>query len=279
MTKNLVHAAMLEVDRVEWRDDPIPQCIHMTAKSKTVVANFAENLARIQTLNSDWVFTTYDDQDIERFIERNYGPNTLRVYLKLDATYGAARADFFRYLCLFRLGGMYLDIKSTIVQPINSWLLRSDRFILSQWDNSELGGYPGWGLHSSLSHVEGGEFQQWFVISSAGHPFLRSVIHKVFNNIMDCGLRPPRFGRSGVISITGPIAYTLGILAVMPHAHFRIVRIEQDCGVHYSCFAVKSAHITLDDQHYSRQFRSVVRLSGWRSLLYPLARRLIRFSG
>ena len=46
------------------------------------------------------------------YIRREYGESILSCYLRIDPVYGAARADLFRYLLLYRTGGVYLDIKS-----------------------------------------------------------------------------------------------------------------------------------------------------------------------
>jgi mannosyltransferase OCH1-like enzyme len=276
MANSLLKKAVREVEAVAWRDEAIAHRIHMTARSKTLNPEMAANVARIQSMNPGWALTIYDDADIERFIAEVYGPSTLRIYQMLEPAYGAARADLFRYLCVHGLGGLYLDLKSTTVKPLDSWLRGDDRFLLSQWDSREDGPYDGWGQHPELADVPGGEFQQWFVLASRGHPFLKRAITKVLGNIVRCGVVPPRYGRPGVLMITGPIPFTRAILEVMKQkrlaAPFRRVDIEVDCGVHYSCLPAGDTHIKLNGPHYSQQVKPVVQLGGWRLAWFPKAR-------
>jgi len=271
MTNALLKAAMHEVERVTWRDDPVPRLIHMTARTKVLNPEMAANVAHIQAMNPGWQLTIYDDADIEAFIGSAYGPHTLRIYQMLEPVYGAARADLFRYLCVHALGGLYLDLKSTTSRPLDSWLRDDDRFILSQWHNDDEGPYDGWGLHPELADVPRGEYQQWFVLASVGHLYLRRVITKVLRNIVSCGVVPPRYGRSGVLVITGPIPFTRGIREVEQRAPHRWVDIEADGGVHYSCLPVGTAHIQHNGPHYSQQVKPVVKLGGWRLACFPRA--------
>lgn len=76
-------------------------------------------------MNPGWEHRLYDDADIEAFIRESYGDEILAYYHRIDRRYGAARADLFRYLLLYRLGGVYLDIKSTTVRPLDE-VLRPD---------------------------------------------------------------------------------------------------------------------------------------------------------
>ena len=61
-----------------------------------------------------------------------------------------ARADFFRYLLVYQLGGVYLDIKSSLDKPLKDVLRAEDQFILTHWDNRPgeqyegIGIYPNW---------------------------------------------------------------------------------------------------------------------------------------
>lgn len=70
--------------------------------------------------NPDWEYRLYDDAERRAFIEAHYDNRTLRLYDRISPRYGAARADFFRYSLMYSVGGVYLDVKSTVVQPLSS---------------------------------------------------------------------------------------------------------------------------------------------------------------
>ncbi|TDP88286.1 glycosyl transferase-like sugar-binding protein [Aquabacterium commune] len=272
MTHPLLQAALRELDAVHRPDAAIPPCVHMTARSKHLDEALADNLARIRQHNPGWSLTLYDDQDIEAFLQAHYGPAVLAIYQQLNPRYGAARADLFRYLCIYRLGGVYLDIKSGTTMPLAQWLRPEDRFILSQWDNGPTGRYSDWGLHRPIRHIPGGEYQQWFLVASAGHPYLRAVCGRVLRNIVSHRAVPAKYGRMGVLEVTGPIAFSLAIHPILRRHPHRFVDVEREGGLCYSCHPGQGDHIARDPGHYSRLQEPVVRLGAGAHRLFTLAR-------
>lgn len=272
--RTLLKNALAEVDRECAADAPVPRLIHMTARSKQLEGEFAENLARIQAMNPGWHVLIHDDADIERFIGEAYGAATLALYGLLNKRYGAARADLFRYLCLYRQGGVYLDLKSTTTRPLDEWIQPGDRYLLSQWDNAPTGRYSDWGLYPELSHIRGGEYQQWFIVSAAGHPFLRAVIAAVFGEIAHYGALPVRCGRHGVIRVTGPVTYTLAIHPIRDRHPHRLIDVEDptEGGLVYSIFSGERDHYKLNTVHYSQLTEPIVALGPWAARVFHVAR-------
>ena len=59
------------------------------------------------------------------------------AYHKINPKYGAARADFFRYIIIRDQGGIYLDLKSNSSVPFREIIKPNDTYLLSSWaDNS-----------------------------------------------------------------------------------------------------------------------------------------------
>ncbi|MFX8731676.1 glycosyltransferase, partial [Acinetobacter baumannii] len=78
----------------------------------------------------------------------------------------------FRYLLIYAHGGVYLDLKSSITRPLDEVLNGNEHFILSNWDKKHF--YYGWGKNPEVfPRFPNGEICQWFIISRAGHPYLR----------------------------------------------------------------------------------------------------------
>ncbi|WP_170605162.1 glycosyltransferase family 32 protein [Ruegeria arenilitoris] len=218
-----------QTDQVFVRDrklgETIPKIIHQTYFKRPDAPDFPEELkANVQNLeeqNPDWEYRFYDDTEIEKYIQK-YFPELLEYYQKIDHRYGAARADFFRYLVMYREGGAYLDIKSSASEPLSDLVQPSDRFILSHWPRSwpkiMLGQHPG--ISNPI-----GELQQWYIICAPGHPFLKAVINNVCNNIECYNPVVHDYGSWGVFNLTGPIAYTEAIYPILEdHPH----RLEAD---------------------------------------------------
>lgn len=239
------------------RGPHIPRIIHQTYRSWEALPEAVQaNIHHIRQLNPGWDYRLYEDADIETFIRETYGSAMLELYQRIDPAYGAARADFFRYLLIYAQGGVYIDVKSAVTRPLDQVLQPDDRYILSHWDNRPGGKYVHWGMHDDLARFERGEYQQWHVIGVAGHPFLEAVIRQVIDNLLHYDSRVTGVGFMGVLRNTGPIAYTLAIEQVR-HLHpYRQVEIEQDLGIEYSIYDAMSKdrqknHRNLFARHYT----------------------------
>lgn len=210
----------------------IPKIIHQTISSKTSLNPLLKsNINRIQEINQDWECRLYDEVDRRRFIGSAYGAHMLGIYDKIRPEYGAAKADFWRYLVIYQQGGVYLDIKSTTTRPLSSVIGIDDAYLLSHWDNGPTGSYPGWGQWQE--HGVENEFQQWHIIAAPRHPYLEAVIKRIQFNIENYNPLRNGVGRIGVLLATGPIPYTRAISPIMDQHCHRLVNIET-LGIKYS---------------------------------------------
>lgn len=199
----------------------IARLIHQTFHGDAPPVEAAANIAGLKAMNPGWTYRYWSDRDVHDFIRDRYGWDMLKLYLRINPCYGAARADLFRYLCVYALGGVYLDVKAGSRRPLDEVLRPDDRFLLSGWRNGPGDTYAGWGLHEEVRGVEGGERQQWHVIAAAGHPFLQAVIEAVTARLV--AYMPSRHGVgwSAVLRTTGPIAYTLAIAPLRDRYPYR----------------------------------------------------------
>lgn len=208
---------------------PIPKTIHFICNdSRNLDPVFEANIRNTAAMNPGWAIRLWDEAARFQYLSDEYGWEVLKIYLMIGAAYGAAKADFFRYFLLYREGGVYLDLKSTTARPLDSILRPDDQYLLSQWNMSGSGQHAGWGLGASIAHVPGGEFQQWFIVSRAGHAFLRRTIMLMLTKILT--YRPQAHGAGMVttLNITGPHAYTRAIYPVLNLHPHRVVDAEQD---------------------------------------------------
>ena len=72
--------------------------------------------------------------------------------------------DFWRYLALYKYGGVYLDMDSSIEKPLDDLIKPEDEAIITAEGNSGL-------------------YVQWALIFSKGHPILKKTIDLVVTNI------------------------------------------------------------------------------------------------
>lgn len=251
----------------------IPQIIHQTYFSHTVPAEIQANIATLKALNPLWDYRFYTDSDIVEFIQNNYDAQVLDYYNRINPAYGAAKADLFRYLVVYKCGGAYLDIKSSTAIALDDVLTAQDRYILSYWQNKPGQAFEGFGMHPELD-VATGEFQQWHVIAAPGHPFLKAVIETVFSNIDRYLPSLHGVGQHGVVRVTGPVTYTLSILPLLPLHPHRIVSSEADLGLQYSIYN-KFSHMHISKAtHYTVLKEPIVFLSAIRSKMSALVAQL-----
>jgi len=230
--------------------ETIPKVIHQTVGDKSSLhPELVRNIEAIQSLNPDYLYRLYDNADVERFIKSQYSTNVLRYFHQINPVYGPARADFFRYLLMYREGGIYLDVKSTLTVPLSQAITSPD-YLLSHWRNGHGERYFGWGVHPEFDVMN--EFQQWHIVAPPNHPFLKAVIGEVMWNIDNYAPDVHGVGKIGVLRVTGPIAYTQAIAPLRSSYRHQVVDIEQ-LGFRYSIAETTQAslaHESLFQDHY-----------------------------
>jgi hypothetical protein len=237
----------------------IPKILFQTYGTKNLPDALARNVAELREMNPQWEYHFFDDAAIEDFIRAEYGAAILRDYLKINPLYGAARADLFRYLAIYRCGGVYLDIKSRFQRPIDEVLSGDEAYIVSQWSNGPGERYAGFGLKPELARIEGGEFQQWHIIAAPGHPFLHAMLRNVFSGIEQYRPWLHGTGKAGVLRLTGPILYTLTLAPLIHTYPCKLIRKEADLSLEYSIVSGE-AHKTLFKAHYTQHEMPIVHL-------------------
>lgn len=253
----------------------IPRVIHQTFMSKKLPVELQENVDNIKRLNPGWTHIIHDDDDITESVGAHYGAHILRYFERINPRYGVARADLFRYLLMYKCGGVYLDIKSTCTCPLEQVVRPDDRYILSHWRNKPGEQHEGFGTSAEVMDIAGGEYQQWHIVAAPGHPFLKAVIEAVLQNIDQ--YRPWRHGTGaiGVLRLTGPLAYTVAIQPLVPAVPHRQVANETVVGLKYSVYA-HTSHRAAYKINYSRLTESIVLMKRADQLLahlYSFAKR------
>jgi len=181
----------------------IPKVIHQTFRTSELPKPIQDVVDKLKSMNPDFEYRFYDDDDCYDFIKNNYDKETLELYSSINPKYGSCKADFFRYLLMYKVGGVYLDIKSTTTKPLKETILPTDEFILSHWLGCD------WKKELNYQH---GEFQNWHIICVPNHPFLRETIELVKRNLRNYN---GGLGKLAVLHTTGPIPYSQAILSLL----------------------------------------------------------------
>ena len=97
----------------------IPKIIYRTAPfnfdkiPKPILELYEKDLNN----NPEYNMFYFDDFDCQCFIEENYGIEYLHLYKQLIPT--AFKADLFRYLILYKHGGIWMDFSMSLLKPLN----------------------------------------------------------------------------------------------------------------------------------------------------------------
>ena len=161
----------------------IPKVIYQTYKTAKLPFPVRRQIARMRKLNPQYSYEFYDDERIEKFIAAEFDEETLNLYKRINI--GAAKADFFRYTLLYKKGGVYVDIDSTIVKNLDEMIRPDDHAIITRESNPY--------------------YVQWALIYEAGHPFLKKTIERMIDNLR-CNRYP-----YDIHKMTGPTVYTEAI--------------------------------------------------------------------
>lgn len=204
----------------------IPKKIYQLVRNKNDMnPMFTKNIEYIKNLNRGWEHILYDDKDMVEYMNLYYPPYILTIYNSINSDYGAAKADFFRYLLMYREGGVYLDIKSAMKYPLDHFLKENDEYILCHWSCP---------FQKSKVNVKYGELQQWHIICRPGHPYLKKVIDNVINNIVTYNKDVDGVGQDGVLKVTGPIEYTRSIIPIMDDYNHTLYEFDSLIGLVYN---------------------------------------------
>ena len=141
---------------------PIPKRIYQTWKTKNLPWGIKNVITNMMELNPSYSHYLYDDEEIDKFVLENYEGEIYNAYNMLNI--GAARADLWRYLILYKYGGIYLDIDAAILKPLDTLINREDSAIITR-------------------EMFEGLFNQWILIFKKGHPLLKEIITQCVSNI------------------------------------------------------------------------------------------------
>lgn len=155
----------------------IPLKIHQTYFTTTLNTNIYQACMTIRHMNPEYDYYFYDDEDCKEYIKNNFPKEYLKAYNMVIP--GAYKADLFRYLILYREGGVYMDCKSSTIKPLNEFI-NSDATFAAFRDRPI------------------GAILNSFMACTPEHPILRIVIDMTIHNILN-----KKYGENS-LDITGP---------------------------------------------------------------------------
>ena len=161
----------------------------------------------------EWKQIIYNHDDRLKFINDEFGKDSkiAKAYTLINPIYSAAQADLFRYLIIYKYGGIYLDFKSCIIKKLPDIPKNKDLWI-SNWDTK----------FKPQKHLfTNGEYQQWYIYGRKNAPILADIINYIVTIIINLHNYPNNelhaispnetVSKASILAITGPIAFTIAI--------------------------------------------------------------------
>lgn len=169
----------------------IPKIIWQTYKEpfKNLQPYMIDALNTWKNLNPEFEYKYMDDFEASQFILNEYGKEWHDIFVSLPV--GVMRGDLWRYMVIYKYGGVYADLDTECLTPINVWLNEDYDMIVC----------PETDIH----------FCQWTFAASAGNPILKSVLDTIKEKLINPEYGSPHF----VHTHTGPAIWTNGILKAL----------------------------------------------------------------
>jgi mannosyltransferase OCH1-like enzyme len=152
-----------------------------------LIKNKIDNMKK---MNPSYNHRIYTDDEIDDFVNENFPGEISDCYNKLNII--VAKVDFWRYLILYKYGGVYLDMDSSINGSLDKLIKENDEAIITAENNPNM-------------------FVQWALIFNKEHPILKKTIELIVENI--------KFNKypNDIHRMTGPSVFSEAINKIHMH--------------------------------------------------------------
>ncbi|NAY93090.1 hypothetical protein GTQ34_14310 [Muricauda sp. JGD-17] len=185
-------------DAVSLEKGKITQIVHQTWKTSVVPDNYKGWVDSWEKHNPHFHHVLWEDKVIIEFINTEY-PEYLDLLGRLRRP--VELADFFRYLVVYHFGGIYADLDTECLQPIDPILETNDDFFCCVEKCC-----PDEQTMKALRLVRPLQLCQWFFGGVKGCVLLKSLCDRISTNY------PPNrvasWGLEETLQHTGPGVFT-----------------------------------------------------------------------
>ncbi|KAI4151696.1 MAG: hypothetical protein LQ340_003356 [Diploschistes diacapsis] len=169
-------------------------------------------------LNQKWRYESMTQYSAESYVRERFAdrPEILEIFTDLQDP--ILRADMIRYLILLGDGGLYTDLDTKSLKPIEDWVppeyqedtnvvvgIEYDRLTDFRWND--------WTLDL--------QFSTWALLAKPHHPLLEYTVQKVIRGLKTLALKQERTisgvkaSREEVLDTTGPALFTRSVFEVL----------------------------------------------------------------
>ncbi len=141
----------------------IPNIIHQTWKTNNIPKKWKYFVKKVKELNPEWEYRLWTDEDNDKFVQQKF-PDFYDIYKGFSKN--IMRADVIRYIIMYKIGGVYLDLDYEVLKPFDF----QDKKVVLPYNRSKQYG-------DKIDNLG-----NCFFASIPGHPFWLDVINDLQDN-------------------------------------------------------------------------------------------------
>ena len=201
---------------------PFPRKIWQTSKNGPTNLDDLDKEA-IQTwtkLNQKWRYESITQYSAESYVKESFMDRPEIIEIFIDLQDPILRADMIRYLVLLKDGGLYSDLDTKSLKPIEDWIpvqyqAETSVVIGVEYDRLKGDRWSDWTLDL--------QFTTWSILAKPGHPLLELTVQKVMRNLKDLAIRQGttiakvRASFDQVLDATGPAAFSRAVFEYLSY--------------------------------------------------------------
>jgi len=163
----------------------IPKNIFQSWICKDLHPEIQKKVNKMKILNPEYKYQLYTDCEMDEFVNTFYPGEVSECFNRLNIP--VAKVDFWRYLVLYKYGGIYVDLDSSVNISLDDLIQETDNAIITAETNPNT-------------------FVQWALIFDKEHPILKKVIELILDNIQNNSYP------NDILNMTGPQVYSKAIM-------------------------------------------------------------------
>ncbi|KXX76255.1 Initiation-specific alpha-1,6-mannosyltransferase [Madurella mycetomatis] len=186
-------------------------------------------------MSPGYTYTLVSEHEAAAFIDANFDsrPEIAETYHALKNP--ALKSDFLRYLLLLARGGIYTDVDTRPIVPLEDWLPADKRrdirlIIAPEYDESQDPPPQDW-MHPV-------QFCQWTIAAAPNHPILARMVNRTMETLhyvaqqQGTTLDKADFSDFNVLNSTGPVVWSEVVLESIKEMNLNITGFSDFYGVH-----------------------------------------------
>lgn len=203
-------------------------------QSNKIPLEVQDNINFLKDNNPNWKYYLITDNNIQFWLEKINDKKYIKIYNDISKEYPAAKIDILRYLLMKHFGGVYMDIKSTSIRPLDNvisegtdqgkvmlfkWCaFKSPIFRLCYWRTGE--------------RKYKDELVQWLLIYPKGHQFIDELLQNINKKYEE--YKNNKNIKQDIYAFTGPDIYTDTIMPLTTENNAVIYDSYVDLGFDYN---------------------------------------------